>query len=138
MAFGYNQPAFSGYQAPQGGFNNFPTHLPSPTANTFQGQPAPLRQGFVCIPVTCREQVVATQIPFDGSTTFFVDTAAGMIYAKTFDLNTGAAPIQEYVRVEHTQVQPEFVPMGMFKELLAKVEQLEKGVSLNGPDGTHE
>ena len=81
---------------------------------------------------------MAAQIPFDGTTTFFVDTAAGVIYAKTFDFNTGAAPIQEYVRVEHTQVQPEFVPMGMFKELLAKVEQLEKGVSLNVPDGTHE
>ena len=77
---------------------------------------------------------MATQIPFDGSTTFFVDTAAGMIYAKTFDLNTGAAPLQEYGRVEHTQVQPEFVPMTMIKELLAKVDQLEKGVSLNVPD----
>ena len=40
--------------------------------------------------------------------------------------------------MEHTQVQPEFVPMTMFKELLAKVEQLEKGVSLNVPDGTNE
>ena len=40
--------------------------------------------------------------------------------------------------MEHTQVQPEFVPMAMFKELLAKVEQLEKGVTVNVSDGTHE
>ena len=137
MAFGYN-PGFSGFQAPQAGFSTAPTYLPPLQQIALQSLTAATRQGFMCIPVTCREQVVATQIPFDGSTTFFVDTAAGMIYAKTFDLNTGAAPIQEYVRVEHTQVQPEFVPMTMFKELLEKVEQLEKGVTVNVPDGTHE
>lgn len=137
MAFGYS-PGFNGFQAPQTGFGTAPTYLPPMQQNPMQALTAAPRQGFMCIPVTCREQVVATQIPFDGSTTFFVDTAAGMIYAKTFDLNTGAAPIQEYVRVEHTQVQPEFVPMAMFKELLAKVEQLEKGVTVNVPDGTHE
>lgn len=137
MAFGYT-PGFGAYQPPQNGFNQFPTNFPTMQQNAPQPPTAAPRQGFMCIPVTCREQVVATQIPFDGSTTFFVDTAAGMIYAKTFDLNTGAAPIQEYVRVEHTQVQPEFVPMAMFKELLAKVEQLEKGVSLNVPDGANE
>ena len=137
MAFGYS-PGFNGFQAPQTAFSTAPTYLPPMQQNPVQPPTAAPRQGFMCIPVTCREQVVATQIPFDGSTTFFVDTAAGMIYAKAFDPNTGMAPIQEYVRVEHTQVQPEFVPMAMFKELLAKVEQLEKGVSLNVPDGTHE
>lgn len=137
MAFGYT-PGFGAYQPSQNGFNQFPTNFPTMQQNAPQPPTAAPRQGFMCIPVTCREQVVATQIPFDGSTTFFVDTAAGMIYAKTFDLNTGAAPIQEYVRVEHTQVQPEFVPMAMFKELLAKVEQLEKGVTVNVPDGPHE
>lgn len=137
MAFGYN-PAFNGFQATQTSFGAAPTYLPPMQQNSVQAPTAAPRQGFMCIPVTCREQVVATQIPFDGSTTFFVDTAAGMIYAKAFDPNTGMAPIQEYVRVEHTQVQPEFVPMTMFKELLAKVEQLEKGVSLNVPDGAHE
>ena len=137
MAFGYS-PGFNGFQAPQTGFSTAPTYLPTMQQNPVQTPTAAPRQGFMCIPVTCREQVVATQIPFDGSTTFFVDTAAGMIYAKTFDLNTGAAPIQEYVRVEHTQVQPEFVPMTMFRELLAKVEQLEKGVSLNVPNAPDE
>lgn len=137
MAFGYT-PGFGAYQPPQNGFNQFPTNFPAMQQNAPQPPTAAPRQGFMCIPVTCREQVVATQIPFDGSTTFFVDTAAGMIYAKTFDLNTGAAPIQEYVRVENTQVQPEFVPMSMFKELLAKVEQIEKGVMVNVSDGTHE
>lgn len=137
MAFGYT-PGFGAYQPSQNGFNQFQTNFPTMQQNPVQAPTSAPRQGFMCIPVTCREQVVATQIPFDGSTTFFVDTAAGVIYAKTFDLNTGAAPIQEYVRVEHTQVQPEFVPMPMFKELLEKVEQLERGVSLNVPDGTHE
>lgn len=137
MAFGYT-PGFGAFQPQQNNFNPAPTYLPPMQQNPVQAPTAAPRQGFMCIPVTCREQVVATQIPFDGSTTFFVDTAAGMIYAKTFDLNTGAAPIQEYVRVEHTQVQPEFVPMGMFRELLAKVEQLEKGVTVNVSDGTNE
>lgn len=137
MAFGYS-PGFNGFQAPQTGFSAAPTYLPTMQQNAPQPPTAAPRQGFMCIPVTCREQVVAAQIPFDGSTTFFVDTAAGMIYAKAFDPNTGMAPIQEYVRVEHTQVQPEFVPMTMFRELLAKVEQLEKGVSLNVPNAPDE
>lgn len=137
MAFGYN-PVFGGFQPPQINANPAPTYLPPMQHNPIQATPAALRQGFMCIPVTCREQVVATQIPFDGSTTFFVDTAAGMIYAKAFDPNTGMAPIQEYVRVEDTQAQPEFVPMSMFRELLAKVEQLEKGVTVSVPDGTRE
>lgn len=137
MAFGYT-PGFGAYQPSQNGFNQFTTSFPTMQQNAPQAPTSAPRQGFVCIPVTRKEEVMAAQIPFDGTTTFFVDTAAGVIYAKTFDFNTGAAPIQEYVRVEHTQVQPEFVPMTMFKELLAKVEQLEKGVSLNVPDGTNE
>lgn len=137
MAFGYT-PGFVAFQPQQNNFNQAPTYLPPMQQNPVQVPTAAPRQGFMCIPVTCREQVVATQIPFDGSTTFFVDTAAGMIYAKTFDLTTGAAPIQEYVRMEPAQVQPEFVPMGMFRELLAKVEQLEKGVTVNVSDGANE
>ena len=92
MAFGYT-PGFNGFQAPQTGFGTAPTYLPPMQQNPVQAPTAAPRQGFMCIPVTCREQVVATQIPFDGSTTFFVDTAAGMIYAKAFDPNTGMAPI---------------------------------------------
>lgn len=51
-----------------------------------------------CIPVTSQSQADTFQIPFDGSTTYFVDTSNGKIYAKTFDFNTGSAPLVTYVR----------------------------------------
>ena len=62
MAFGYN-PGFNGFQAPQAGFSTAPTYLPPMQQNPVQAPTAATRQGFMCIPVTCREQVVATQIP---------------------------------------------------------------------------
>lgn len=54
--------------------------------------------GFRCIPVTSQTQADTFQIPFDGSTTYFVDTSNGKIYSKTFDFNTGSAPLVTYIR----------------------------------------
>ena len=55
--------------------------------------------------VTTREEVVSAQIPFDGSTSYFVDTSNGKIYSKTFDFSTGSAPIVTYVREQENKVQ---------------------------------
>lgn len=61
--------------------------------------------GFLCRPVTSRAEVEAAQIPFDGSTSYFIDTSNGKIYAKTFDFNTGSAPIVTYTREVEKKVQ---------------------------------
>lgn len=55
--------------------------------------------------VTSREEVAAAQIPFDGSTAYFADTSNGKIYTKTFDFNTGTAPIVTYTREQEVRVQ---------------------------------
>lgn len=71
-----------------------PSHFMPPVPAPAQAQTA----GFQCRPVTNRSEVEAFQIPFDGSTTYFVDTSTGKLYSKTFDFNTGSAPIVTYVR----------------------------------------
>ena len=60
--------------------------------------------GFVCRPVTSKAEAETAQVPFDGSTTYFVDTSSGKIYAKTFNFNTGAAPIVTYIQEPVTPV----------------------------------
>ena len=54
--------------------------------------------GFMCRPVTSRAEAEVAQIPFDGSTTYFVDTANGKIYAKTFNFANGTAPLMTYIQ----------------------------------------
>lgn len=61
--------------------------------------------GFACRPVASKTEAEAFQIPFDGSTTYFVDTSNGKLYAKTFDFNTGSAPIVTFVREQAVAVQ---------------------------------
>lgn len=93
---------FNGY-----GYNPTNTYMPQmpsqmplqapqsvPSLQTMNNAAPTLR----CFPVTSQSQADTFQIPFDGSTTYFVDTSNGKIYAKTFDFNTGAAPLVTYVR----------------------------------------
>jgi hypothetical protein len=100
--FGYNQPMYGAYNASisrpgevaQGYF---------PPQNVAPAQPVGQTQGFLCRPVTSKAEAIAAQIPFDGSTSYFVDTSNGNIYAKTFSFQDGTAPIVTYVReAEHT------------------------------------
>lgn len=93
MAFQYGY--YSNPYSP-GVFNapTVPTQFPAanlPTTNTSA-------QGYVCRPVTSKAEVEVFQIPFDGSTTYFVDTSTGNIYSKTFDFQTGTAPVATYVK----------------------------------------
>lgn len=86
----YNSPAPS-FNMPMAGGQYVP-QVNMPTAPQTQAG------GFVCRPVTSRAEAEVFQIPFDGSTTYFVDTSSGAIYAKAFDMNTGTAPIVTYTR----------------------------------------
>lgn len=75
-----------------------------PQMQTPPAQPQAANQPSVRL-VTTREEVVSAQIPFDGSTSYFVDTSSGKIYSKTFDFSTGSAPIVTYVRERESKVQ---------------------------------
>lgn len=104
--FGYNQPIFN-YGA---GYT--PVTRPSEMGqgypqmqNVAPAQPVGQGQGFLCRPVTSKAEAIAAQIPFDGSTSYFVDTSNGNIYAKTFSFQDGSAPIVTYVRETEQTVQ---------------------------------
>lgn len=101
----YSYPAYGGYNA-AGAFHAQPMSFYQPIPQTPPAQPQAANQpSFSVRLVTTREEVVSAQIPFDGSTSYFVDTSNGKIYAKTFDFNTGTAPIVTYVREQEMKVQ---------------------------------
>ena len=85
--------------------------------------------GFICRPVTSRAEAEVFQIPFDGSTTFFVDTANGKIYSKTFNFVNGTAPLVTYIQEAAVPV-PQYATMddlnALREELLAKPKRTVK------------
>lgn len=83
--------------------------------------------GFACVPVTSREAAEVYQIPFDGSTTYFVDTANGKIYAKTFNATNGTAPLITFSRDAETVVAtPEYATVGDVQEIKQTINRLAK------------
>lgn len=94
-------------------YPNYGTFAPAPSFAPQNFNPAPIQQpvapqtpqggvsapsGYLCRPVTSRAEAEVFQIPFDGSTTYFVDTANGKIYSKTFNFADGTAPLVTYIR----------------------------------------
>lgn len=91
-----------GYAVPGAPRNDIPTNQ-NPYGQNFVPNysnvvPVPIQTGFSCRPVTSKEEAVAFQIPFDGSTTYFVNTSTGEIYSKAYNFTNGSAPIETYVK----------------------------------------
>ena len=85
----------------------------------------PQSNGFNCLPVTSKAEAEVYQIPFDGTTTYFVDTANGKIYAKTFNANTGAAPLVTFSKeAEAVKTTPEYVTMEVVDEMKRTINRL--------------
>lgn len=122
----YSYPHMGGFMPPQT-FLNQPTNYTPQTPNVPPAASVGQTQGFVCKPVTSRAEAVAYQIPFDGTTTYFVDTSNGCIYAKTFNFNDGTAPLQVYVKETETAgTAVQYVTVEMFDELKKEVAELKK------------
>lgn len=124
-----------GAYSPYGGFapqQNFPMQ-PQQMPQTAQ---QPQRQGFLCLPVTSKQEAEVYQIPFDGSTVYFVDTSSGNLYAKTFDFNTGKAPVTTYAKEEEKIIQ--YATMEDIDTLRAELEAIKKprkkAVTTDEPD----
>lgn len=125
MAFPqYNYP-FMGNYSPVQPFSGQQSVYPQQPQSVPPVQPQGQMQGFSCRPVTSREEAVAYQIPFDGSTTYFVDTSNGRIYAKTFNFQNGTAPLEVYVR-ESEIPAAKYVTEEQFEALQAEVAELKK------------
>ena len=118
-----------------GGFNPMNTFMPQMPVQAPQSVPSPQTMNnsapsLRCIPVTSQSQADTFQIPFDGSTTYFVDTSNGKIYAKTFDFNTGAAPLVTYVRETVVPV-PQYATIDDLNALRDELMSKRKAVKKN-------
>lgn len=97
MNFGNGyQPAYNPYASsmpfpPRQDFG-VPNYLPQVQNNQQMQQPQQAQQqGYLCRPVTSREEAVAVQVDFTGPGTIMPDLSHGMIYLKRFNPNTGAS-----------------------------------------------
>ena len=116
-----------------GGSEMYPTYMPYqyPQRQDYRQPMQPVipqnNPGFNCLPVTSKAEAEVFQIPFDGTTTYFVDTANGKIYAKTFNATTGAAPLVTFSRDAEVVVRPpQYVTMEDFNALKEEIERLKK------------
>lgn len=68
------------------------------------GQQQPYQQPFrptnnlKIIPVTNKQEANSTQVDYSGVPTFFYNQTTGEIYKKQFDISTGLATFQDYVK----------------------------------------
>lgn len=137
MAFGYT-PGFGAYQPPQNGFNNFANNFPTMQQNAPQATPAPPQQGFSVHPVTSREEAMAVQADFFGLGTLLPSLAQGVIWLKRFNPQTGASDMLEFKLVQPMQIREvapgKIDPIDFLRQLLSKVDELEKGVVIDVSD----
>lgn len=117
-----------------GGFTPGQTYMPAMPVQAPQSAPLPQTAnnasgGFICRPVTSRAEAEVFQIPFDGSTTYFVDTANGKIYSKTFNFANGTAPLVTYIQEAAVPV-PQYATVedlnALRDELLSKTKKAVK------------
>lgn len=134
MAFGYT-PGFGAYQPPQNGFNQFPTNFPAMQQNAPQPPAAAPQQGFSVHPVTSREEAMAVQADFFGLGTLLPSLAQGVIWLKRFNPQTGASDMLEFKLVQPMQIREaapgKIDPIDFLRQLLSKVDELEKGVVID-------
>lgn len=113
----------------------YPTYMPYqyPQRQDYRQPMQPVipqnNPGFNCLPVTSKAEAEVFQIPFDGSTTYFVDTANGKIYAKTFNATTGAAPLVTFSRdAEVVAATPEYVTKDTIDEMKQTINRIAEEV----------
>lgn len=116
---------FGAYQPAQQRFTQNPTnYMAQPVAPQMAPQMAPQPTGIPLRFVSSKEELAACQIPFDGSTNWFYNTAADTIHSKTFDFNTGTAPIVTYVR-EQPAPAVQYVTVDALEALMQEIQNLQ-------------
>lgn len=106
--------------------NSYPTRFHQ------QAQPAaPMPQGLMTL-VTSREQAVVAQIPFDGNTYFFYDTASDELYSKRFDPATGQSPLSVYKREPPAQ-EVTFAPLALVQQMGQQIQAMQEQLQAMQP-----
>ena len=121
----YNyQPYTSGYNP--GGYRQ-------QTAPVQPQQPAQTTGGYICRPVTCREEAVAAQVDYFSAGIVMPDLAHGVIYLKRFDPNTGASSFHDFKYappappVESGSIDPaQFVTRKEFDEFARRMQVIRE------------
>ena len=130
----YNPYQFGAAQPTQPRFGAAPNNYPSQFASPQMIPQAALQQGMMMRPVTSLQEAAASQINFDGTAHWFYDTSADRLYSKTFDFQTGTAPIITYVReqpapvVRYATVEVVESLVNEIQNLKNELDMLRKGV----------
>lgn len=105
---------YAPYQQSYAGFNAYSPYPPIPQPPVqqpqFAPQPSPAvppqgQPGFVCCPVTSKEEAVAYRVEAFGPAVVMPDLGHGMIYFKRFNNNTALADFAEFQLVPEAQKQ---------------------------------
>ena len=99
--------------------NAYPTRLQQQAQQT-----APMSQGLMTL-VTSREQAIVAQIPFDGNTYFFYNTAADELYGMRFDSATGQSPLVIYKREPPAQ-EVAFAPLALVQQMGQQIQAMQE------------
>lgn len=113
---GYQQPVYPAYQARS-------MQMPQ--------MQQPMAQSMMTL-VTSREQAMVAQIPFDGQTYFFANTANDEIYAKRFDTSTGQSPMVVYKREQPAQ-EMAYAPMALVQQLAQQMQAVTEQLAALQP-----
>lgn len=85
------------YQPYTSGYNTVNTpYQPQQQTAPMQAQQPAQTGGYLCRPVTCREEAVAAQVDYFSAGIVMPDLAHGVIYLKRFDPNTGASSFLDF------------------------------------------
>lgn len=106
-------------------------YQPMPQLGYFSQQPPAQRVNAVL--VTSREEAVAAQIPFDNSVNAFINMAAGEVYLKLFNPQTGGASLIDCAVKPQTQSNAQesaaaFAPVDMVQALARETASLRDEV----------
>lgn len=82
------------YQPYTSGYNTVNT--PYQSQQPMQSQQPAQAGGYICRPVTCREEAVAAQVDYFSAGLVMPDFAHGVIFVKRFNPNTGVSDFGEF------------------------------------------
>ena len=129
--FGYNtNPYYTGYnpQIQQPQIQQPQIQQPQPQQTAPQPQ---VQSGFICRPVTSREEALATPCDFMAAGVIMPDMAHGMIYLKRFNSQTGASDFADFAYTPPTapaKDTADYTPRADFDKLCAAFAALQTEV----------
>ena len=118
-------PTYMPYQQNPGYYQPQPAYQPPAPQ-----QPLPQQAGYICRPVTSREEALGVQVDFFGPGTVMPDLGHGVIYLKRFNQQTGGCDLISYFAEqakEEAKETPRYATMEDLEKLRSEI--LKKAVT---------